>query len=84
MGKCWNCGLPSGSLTTKGMTIQIQLAAGYGEKRLRKSTVETCCQECAIQALAASKYGHQTSKWPVTLAQARTIIRREMQREPRS
>ena len=77
---CHNCGLPERSLSQDGQSIQIQLEKGYGEKRPRKSTVWVCTEECAIQALAVSKYGHQTSKWPVTLDQARTIIRREMKR----
>jgi hypothetical protein len=77
---CNNCGLPEHALSQDGQTVQIQLDKSYGEKRPRKSTVWCCSEECAVQALAASKYGHQTSKWPVTLDQARTIIRREMKK----
>ena len=76
---CHSCGCPEHALSQKGQTVQIQLEKGYGEKRPRKSTVWTCSEDCALQALACSKYGNQTSKWPVTWPQARTIIRRQGQ-----
>jgi len=73
---CHSCGCPEHALSQKGQTVQIQLEKGYGEKRPRKSTVWTCSEDCALQDLACSKYGNQTSKWPVTWPQARTIIRK--------
>ena len=75
---CHNCGLPERALSQDGQTIQIQLAAGYGEKRPRRSTVWVCTEECALQAMAQSRYGSASSKWPVNLDQARTVFRREL------
>jgi hypothetical protein len=68
-------------LIQDGRSVQIQLAAGYGEKRPRKSTVWVCSDECAIQAMGISKYGPATFRWPVTLAQARPIMKRELAKQ---
>jgi hypothetical protein len=73
---CHNCGCPQGALIQDGRSVQIQLAAGYGEKRPRKSTVWVCSDFCAIQALGISKHGAKTSSWPITLAQWTPIAKR--------
>ena len=78
---CQNCGCPQGALIQDGRSVHIQLAAGYGEKRPRKSTVWVCSDECAIQAMGISKYGPATFRWPVTLAQARPIMKRELAKQ---
>lgn len=78
MSTCINCGLPEHSLSQEGQTIQIQLKAGYGEKRPRRSTVWVCTEECALQAMCISRYGENTAKWPITMAQGRVIMRKEL------
>ena len=74
MSACHNCGLPPGTLTNPGLTIQVASKLEYGQKRARKASVWVCCRECAVQALGQAKYGLATSKWPVTLAQFRSTL----------
>ena len=75
--RCHNCGVHEGSLLTEGQTVEVVLQAENKFHRDKKSTVWTCSEECKLQALAISKYGHKTSSWPVTLNQARTLLKRE-------
>lgn len=77
---CENCGIPPGAKNSPGETLQIIRPAENAFKGKRKSTVWVCCEECAIQATAVSKYGVATHKWPVTLSQFRTLYRRENER----
>jgi hypothetical protein len=74
---CHNCGLPQGTLSSAGRSIQITAKLEYGQKRARKQTVWCCTDECAVQALGQAKYGLATSKWPVTLSQFRSTVRLE-------
>lgn len=75
--RCENCGLPDGCLTEKGSQIQIVRRAENSYKRDSKATVWVCSRECGVQALAISKYGVASYKWPVTLAQFRATVRRQ-------
>lgn len=68
---CHVCGIPKGALKNEGREVQIELKAANGFQRNRKVSVWTCTDECAIQALAVSKWGPNSSKWPVSLAQFR-------------
>jgi len=70
---CHNCGLPEGALRNVGQTISITAATEFGDKRTRKHSVWCCTDECAVQALAISKYGKSSFRWPITLAQFRAM-----------
>lgn len=72
---CENCGVPQGALLSEGQTIQITRRAENRFKLDRKTTVWACTDECAIQALAISKYGPATHKWPITLSQFRAVTK---------
>jgi hypothetical protein len=77
--KCHNCGMGEGAVAGKGRNIQITLKPENNFQRQRKVSVWVCSDNCAYQALAISKYGPATSKWPVTLAQFRSLTRLEVQ-----
>ena len=77
MAACHMCGIPDGG-TDRGRVVEVIGKAQFGDKRARKSTVWVCSNECAHQALAVSKYGPASSKWPVTLAQFRKLNRLEV------
>ena len=79
---CHNCGMPEGTLTNKGQHVQITLRAENNFCRDRKSTVWVCTEECAVQAWAISGYGTASSKWSVSLNQARANYKRERKQCP--
>ena len=74
MSVCWSCGLPPGTDGNKGRSVQIVIPAENGFQRNRKSTVWVCSNECAVQALAISKYGPASHRWPISLAQFRSTL----------
>ena len=71
---CANCGLPEGTDSNKGRTIQLTQAPEYGSKRQRKAAAWVCSDECAYQALGLAKYG-PSHKWPISLAKFRSATR---------
>jgi len=84
---CENCGLPSWCVEGDGITIQIEAKAENKFQRTRKRTVWCHSDECAIQCLGLSKYGNDTSRWPITLSQFRATkpleaFRRTTQKKP--
>jgi hypothetical protein len=68
---CENCGLPSWEVTSDGIVIEIEDNAENKFQRTRKRSVWCHSDECAIQTLMLSKYGKDTSRFPITLAQFR-------------
>jgi muramoyltetrapeptide carboxypeptidase LdcA involved in peptidoglycan recycling len=80
---CENCGLASWSVTSEGVTIQIQDKPENRFQRTRKRTVWCHSDECAIQCLGLAKYGKDTSHWPITLAQFRATKPLEAFRRPK-
>src|ERR1700735_3655770 len=85
MTNCHNCGLPQGSLlSTAGRTVQVKGTQNYGAQRTRTLTAWCCCEECATQARAISKYGPATFRWPITLAQFRGSEPEEKRRKKRA
>jgi hypothetical protein len=73
MNNCENCGLPEWAVEGKGCSVVIEEKPENSYKRTRRRTVWCHSEECAVQALAISKYGRASHKWPVTLAQFRGI-----------
>lgn len=69
---CQNCGIPDDG-SGRGRKITITVKAENGFQRSRKSEVWVCCSECAHQALAISKYGGASHKWPIPLAKFRSM-----------
>jgi hypothetical protein len=70
---CENCGLPSWAVSGPGVTITMQDQPENRFQRTRKRTAWCHNEECAVQALAVSKYGRASHKWPMTLAQFRAM-----------
>lgn len=66
---CHNCGLPKGE--KPGRDVQLTLRSDGHFRRERRVTVWCHDDECAIEAMAIARYGLDTSKWPITLAQFR-------------
>jgi len=81
---CENCGLPSRCVEGEGITIQIEAKAENKFQRTRKRTVWCHSDECAIQCLGLSKYGNDTSRWPITLSQFRATKSLEAFRRPKA
>lgn len=71
---CENCGLPEGALPDPGLQIKITRHAENGFHRDKTVSVWCCSRECAIEALAVSKFGPASHKWPITLAQFRSGV----------
>lgn len=75
---CENCGLPEGVLDKKdGHRITITRKAANNFKHDSKVSVWVCSFECGVQLLGLSKYGKASNKWPVTLAQYRTVVQKQ-------
>lgn len=74
---CHNCGTPQGTHSNPGRTITVVARAENGFQRNRKSTVWVCGDECAVQAMAISKYGPASFRWPVKLAKFRSMAKLE-------
>ena len=74
---CENCGLPPGAHTGQGHTVTVIRKAENGFQRDKKATVWVCSGECGVQAIGMSKYGRASHKWPVTLAQVRSQVKRQ-------
>jgi hypothetical protein len=70
---CSNCGLPSWGTNSKGFCLKLKTKPRFGKTRCTKHTVWVCSEECAYQALAVARYGPAASRWPVTLAQFRSM-----------
>lgn len=68
---CHNCGLPNWSQDKPGLQITVSAPAENKFKRDSRRLVWCHNDECAIQALAVSRYGSDSSRWPITLAQFR-------------
>jgi hypothetical protein len=73
METCENCGLPSWCVKGEGVTIQIEAKPENKFQRTRKRSVWCHSDECAIQCLGLSKYGNDTSRWPITFGQFRAM-----------
>src|SRR3954469_3346288 len=71
--RCENCGLPSWAVSGPGVSITIEDRPENRFQRARKRTAWCHNQECAVQALAVSKYGRASNNWPMTLAQFRSM-----------
>jgi hypothetical protein len=73
---CENCGLPEWAVSGTGVPVKITVKPVSRFKR-RASTKTVWChdEECALQALAISKYGRASHKWPITLAQFRAMYK---------
>jgi hypothetical protein len=76
MNTCHNCGLTEWAVTGDGQEVVIQEKPENRFQKSRKRTVWVCGEECSIQTQAISKYGPASSKWPVTLAQFRSLVRK--------
>lgn len=72
MEVCENCGLPAWAVTGRGYRVVIYTKAEKF-RRSSKRTVWCHVEECAAQALAVSRYGAASHKWPITLAQFRSL-----------
>jgi len=68
---CENCGLPAWAVGT-GYRVTIEVKAEKF-KRASKRTVWCHDRECALQTLAIARYGLPTCRWPITLAQFRSL-----------
>jgi hypothetical protein len=74
---CDNCGLPSWAISGTGVSITIEDRPENSFQRTRKRTAWCHSAECAVQALAVSRFGRASHKWPITLAQFRAMQPRE-------
>jgi len=70
---CHNCGIPEKTYTNPGRTITIVQRAENGFQRNRKTTVWVCCNNCAHQAMAVSKYGPASFRWPISLEKFKSV-----------
>jgi hypothetical protein len=70
---CHNCGLPESTLDSEGREITITTKPENGFQKEHKTAAWCCSDECAYQALAVAKYGPVCHKWPVTLAEFRSL-----------
>lgn len=77
MISCHSCGAHQGASKNPGRNVQITLQAENSFKRSRKVSVWVHSDECAYQALAISKYGLNTHRWPISFAKFRGITRLE-------
>jgi hypothetical protein len=73
MNNCENCGLPEWAVEGKGCSVVIEEKPENSFKRTRRRTIWCHNEECAVQALAISKYGRASYQWPVTLGQFRAL-----------
>ena len=71
MTTCHNCGLPQYATDQPGIQITVSAPAENKFRRETRRLVWCHSDECAIQALAVSRYGSASHKWPITLAQFR-------------
>jgi hypothetical protein len=69
---CENCGLPRWAVAGDGLSVVVQHKPENAYQRTKRRTVWCHSEECAIQALAISRYGLNSNRWPVTLAQFRS------------
>ena len=67
--------MPEWAVEGPGISVKITVKAENRFKRASTKTAWCHSEECAIQTLAVAKYGPASSKWPVTLAQFRTLNR---------
>ena len=63
---CENCGLPSWAIGGPGVSITIHDQPENRYQKTRKRTAWCHNAECAVQALAVSKYGRASHRWPIT------------------
>ena len=70
---CSTCGLPPWGTNSKGFCLKLETKPRFGKTRCTRHTVWVCSEECAYQALAVARYGPAASRWPVTLAQFRSM-----------
>lgn len=76
---CETCGLPSWAVTGEGVVVQIEEKAANNFQRSHRRTVWCCSESCTVQALAISKYGPNSSTWPITLAQFKAMEKDHLQ-----
>jgi hypothetical protein len=70
---CHNCGFPSDQGTVKGRSVVLHLKAANSFRKPTNRTVGAASDACAYQALAIAEYGPASHRWPITLAEFRSL-----------
>jgi len=70
---CENCGLPADAVSGLGYKLTVEVKPENTFQRASRRTVWCHDRECAVQTLAIARFGLPTCRWPITLAQFRSL-----------